>query len=87
MRGEAWIDPVSFEVLRLQLRLLYATRPPKKLWVEIVYRDIAMAGGVYPLPVKVKARQPVTRSGGGRYVAEYSDYRKFTTNAAIEFAQ
>ncbi len=83
--GKAWIDPVSFEVLRLQLRLRYATRPPRTLTVEIVYREVEIAGGVYPLPAKVIARQPVTRSLGGRYLAQYSDYRKFTTDATIEF--
>jgi hypothetical protein len=87
--GRAWFDPVSFEVIRLEERILAkADEPGDELPVTVEYRPVQIGEGQFRLPVRVSAtahREVAGKAERGEYLAEYSDYRKYGASSTIHY--
>jgi hypothetical protein len=87
--GRAWFDPVSFEVIRLEERILAkGDEPGEDLPVSVEYRPVQIGENQFRLPVRVSAtahRIVGGKAERGEYVAEYSDYRKYGASSTIQY--
>ena len=87
--GRAWFDPVSFEVMRLEERILpKGGEPGNEIPVTVEYRPVRIGESQFRLPVRVSATAHRVVSGNaerGEYVAEYSNYRKYGSSSTIHY--
>ena len=88
--GRAWFDPVSFEVIRLQQRLVAeGDSGDQALQVTVDYKPVRIGENEFRLPVRVAATRRIIESGAakrGEYVAEYSNYRKYSSSSTIHYS-
>jgi hypothetical protein len=87
--GRAWFDPVSFEVIRLEERILAkGDEPGDDLPVAVEYRPVQIGQNQFRMPVRVSAtahRVVAGQAERGEYRAEYSDYRKYGASSTIRY--
>jgi hypothetical protein len=87
--GRAWFDPASFEIIRLEERILAkGEEPGDALPITVEYRPVQIGENQFRLPVRVSAsarRVVAGNSERGEYVAEYSDYRKYGASSTIRY--
>jgi hypothetical protein len=84
--GTAWINPATFEVMRLKAQLHFPTHQLNDIDIEVTCDPVTIAGASYPLPATVLVRQKLPDTSlplFGVFRAEYRDYRKF--GATSEF--
>jgi len=87
--GRAWFDPVSFEVTRLEQRILpKGDEPSGGLPIAVDYGSVQIGESQFRLPVRVSAtarRADSGRAERGEYVAEYGDCRKYGSSSTIRY--
>ena len=87
--GRAWFDPVSFEIIRLEERIVAKGQEPgDALPITVEYRPVRIAENQFRLPVRVLAsahRVVAGKAERGEYIAEYSDYRKYGASSTIRY--
>jgi hypothetical protein len=87
--GRAWFDPVSYEVIRLEQRILpQGDDPSGGLSIGVEYRPVRIGESEFRLPVRVTAtahRVAAGQAERGEYTAEYSDYRKYGSSSTIQY--
>jgi hypothetical protein len=88
--GRAWFDPATFEVIRLEERILpEGSDPADALPVTVEYRPVQIGENQFRMPVRVAAAARRTVAGKaerGEYVAEYNDYRKYGASSTIQYS-
>jgi hypothetical protein len=88
--GRAWFDPASFEIIRLEQRIMpEGAEPEDGLPVTVEYRPVQIGENRFRMPVRVSASAHRTVAGmaeRGEYVAEYSDYRKYGSSSTIQYS-
>lgn len=84
--GKVWVDPESMKILRLEMRVLNPPRPISQ-WVVIAdYGNVTIDGKPYWMPKTVKSEVSRDKGKGqARFVAEYSNYRKFDVSVGIKY--
>jgi hypothetical protein len=87
--GRAWFDPVSFEIIRLEERILAkGDEPGSALPITVEYRAVQIGENQFRMPVRVSAtarRVVAGKTERGEYRAEYSDYRKYGASSTIRY--
>ena len=87
--GRAWFDPVSFEIIRLEERILAKGQEPgDALPINVEYRPVQIGENQFRMPVRVSAsahRVVAGKAERGEYLAEYSDYRKYGASSTIRY--
>jgi hypothetical protein len=87
--GRAWFDPVSFEIIRLEERILgKGDEPGDALPITVEYRAVQIGENQFRMPVRVSAtahRVVAGKAERGEYAAEYSDYRKYGASSTIQY--
>jgi len=87
-KGKAWLDPASWNVMRLELEYLDPPFAEGVLTVAIDYAEVEINEKKFWMPRAVKADQtvpnpkmPVT----GQYIAQYSNYHQFNVSVKIKY--
>jgi hypothetical protein len=86
--GKAWIDPLSMNVVRLELQYLDPPVPEGVLTVRVDYAEVAINEKKFWMPKTLRAEQTVPNPKmpvGGEYVAEYSNYQQFKVSTRITY--
>lgn len=88
--GRAWFDPVSFEVIRLEQRIVpRGDEPSGGLPIAVDYGPVQIGESQFRLPVRVSATAHRANSGRaerGEYVAEYGNCRKYGSSSTIRYS-
>jgi hypothetical protein len=87
--GRAWFDAVSFEIIRLEERILpKGDDPGDALTITVEYQPVKIGESQFRMPVRVSAserRAVAGKAERGEYTAEYSDYRKYGASSTIHY--
>ena len=86
--GRALFDPVSFEVIRLEERILVkGDEPGDDLTVSVESRPVQIGENQYRMPIRVSAtaHRVVAGKAEREYRAEYSGYRKYGASSTIQY--
>jgi hypothetical protein len=86
--GKAWIDPISMNVLRLEIQYLDPPMPEGVLTLAVDYAPVVIKEKTFWMPKTVTAEQTVPNPKvpvGGQYVAEYSNYQEYKVSVRIKY--
>jgi hypothetical protein len=86
--GKAWIDPLSMNVVRLELQYLDPPVPEGVLTVRVDYAEVVINEKKFWMPKTLRAEQTVPNPKmpvGGEYIAEYSNYQQFKVSTRITY--
>ena len=82
--GSAWVDQKSFRVLRLQRQSLNLPSVLTRSMVTVDYGPVTIGDSQFWMPTKIRSEVSERNSRVTvRYIAEYSDCRKFMTDIRI----
>lgn len=88
--GRAWFDRGSYDIVRLERRILTGSGASDELLITIDYKPVQIGENSFRMPACVSATAHRTASGRaerGDYAAEYTDYRKYGSSSTIEFQE
>ncbi len=85
--GKSWIDPECMQVARLE-RQIVNVPSSYRLWsMSVDYAQVPIGGKPFWMPKAVRSeiRRNASDTQPGRFVAEYTNYRKFEVSSGIVY--
>lgn len=87
-QGSVYADAETLTVVRIEMKITSADIPKKSEYVgaalTLDYKPAEVAGQKFVLPAHFSLHYQLTRGMAG-YEADYTDYRKFSADATIQF--
>ena len=83
--GKAWIDPASMQIARLDYTISNTPGKYPSWFVSVEYGPVTIGDKTFWMPKNVRSemRQKSTEDPAMRFLAEYSNYRKFQVSSGI----